>query len=67
MRLRQLNESQRELENFQVKISLDTAHDTYGVWREGSHDDLVLAVTLALWVGVASASRTPTRQTNYLR
>jgi hypothetical protein len=57
----------RELENFQVKISLDTAHDSYGVWREGSHDDLVLAVCLALWVGVESASRTPTHQPNYLR
>ena len=57
----------RELENFQVKISLDTAHDSYGVWREGSHDDLVLAVCLALWVGVESASRTPTLQTNWLR
>ena len=40
----------RELQNFQVKISLDTAHDTYGAWREGAHDDLVLAVCLALWI-----------------
>jgi hypothetical protein len=42
----------RELENFQVKINLDTAHDSYGAWREGTHDDLVLAVALALWVGL---------------
>ena len=40
---------ERELQNFQVKINLDTAHDSYGAWREGSHDDLVLAVALALW------------------
>jgi hypothetical protein len=40
----------RELQNFQVKISLETAHDSYGAWREGAHDDLVLAVALALWV-----------------
>ncbi len=40
----------RELETFQVKISLDTAHDSYGAWREGAHDDLVLAVCLALWI-----------------
>lgn len=39
----------RELQNFQVEISLETAHDSYGAWREGSHDDLVLAVCLALW------------------
>lgn len=40
----------QELLNFRVKIS-DTAHDTYGVWREGMHDDLVLAVALACWYG----------------
>ena len=37
-----------ELVNFKVKIT-DNAHDTYGGWREGIHDDLVLAVALALW------------------
>jgi hypothetical protein len=40
----------RELLNFKVKISLATAHDSYGAWREGEHDDLVLAVALALWI-----------------
>jgi len=39
-----------ELQNFQVKIT-DAAHDVYGAWREGAHDDLVLAVALALWRG----------------
>jgi hypothetical protein len=39
----------RELQNFQVKIT-DNAHDTYGAWREGTKDDLVLAVALALWI-----------------
>jgi hypothetical protein len=38
----------RELQNFQVKIN-DLAHDSYGAWRDGTHDDLVLAVSLALW------------------
>ena len=38
----------RELENFQVKITL-AANDTYGAWREGTHDDLVLSVALACW------------------
>ena len=46
----------RELQNFQVKISLETAHDSYGAWREGTHDDLVLAVALALWVAESSVS-----------
>ena len=40
----------RELQDFQVKIT-DAANDTYGAWREGTHDDLVLAVALALYVG----------------
>jgi hypothetical protein len=38
----------RELQNFSVKIT-DSANDVYGAWREGTHDDLVLAVALALW------------------
>ena len=38
----------RELQQFQVKIT-QAAHETFGVWREGQHDDLVLAVALACW------------------
>ncbi|MEJ7863244.1 MAG: hypothetical protein WKF90_16565 [Pyrinomonadaceae bacterium] len=37
----------RKLQNFRVKIT-DAANDTYGAWREGTHDDLVLAAALAL-------------------
>jgi hypothetical protein len=40
----------RELQNFQVKITA-VANETFGVWREGKHDDLVLAVALACWWG----------------
>jgi hypothetical protein len=40
----------RELQNFHVKIT-DAGNDTYGAWREGTHDDLVLAVAMALWTG----------------
>jgi hypothetical protein len=40
----------RELANFQMKITL-AGHDTYGAWREGTHDDLLLAVSCALWWG----------------
>jgi hypothetical protein len=40
----------KELLAFQVKIT-NTAHDTYGVWRDGAHDDLVLALALAAWYG----------------
>lgn len=38
----------KELVAMQVKITTD-AHDTYGVWREGKHDDLALAVAMAAW------------------
>jgi hypothetical protein len=40
----------RELENFQMKITL-AGHDTYGAWRENSHDDLTLGLSVALWCG----------------
>lgn len=40
----------RELMDFRVKIS-EQGHDSYGAWREGSHDDLVLAVAVAAWYG----------------
>jgi len=32
-----------------VKIDPRTAHDSYSHWREGDHDDLVLATALACW------------------
>jgi len=39
----------KELLNFKVKIDPRTAHDSYEHWREGDHDDLVLAVSMAAW------------------
>jgi hypothetical protein len=38
----------QELLAFRVKIS-EAGHDTYGSWREGAHDDLVLALACAVW------------------
>jgi hypothetical protein len=40
----------RELTNFQTKVVLAT-DDPYVAWREGAHDDLVLAVAIAAWEG----------------
>jgi len=40
-----------ELANFKVKISAG-GHDSYGAgadWRDGNHDDMVLAVALVVW------------------
>jgi len=42
---------QEELLNFNYKLNPLTAHDTYGSWREGIHDDLILSVALAAWFG----------------
>jgi hypothetical protein len=38
----------RELENYRVKVT-EAANEVFGNWREGQHDDLVLAVALAAW------------------
>jgi hypothetical protein len=40
-----------ELQNYRVKIDPVTAHDSYAAWREGVHDDLVFALSLATWMG----------------
>jgi hypothetical protein len=40
----------KELLNYRLKIDPITAHDSYNA-REGAHDDLVLAVALACWIG----------------
>lgn len=40
-----------ELTNFKMKIDPITAHDSYGEWRTGQHDDMVLATAVALWIG----------------
>jgi len=39
----------QELLGFRVKVDPKTAHDSYEHWREGDHDDLVLATALACW------------------
>lgn len=39
-----------ELENFRVKIDPKTAHDSYSNWREAPNDDMVLAVSMAVWL-----------------
>jgi hypothetical protein len=46
---------QKELQNFQLTFS-EAANDTYE-GRKGAHDDLVLAVALALWAGTYTSVR----------
>jgi hypothetical protein len=39
----------KELENFGAKQNEGTGHTSYEAWREGEHDDLVLAVAMAIY------------------
>lgn len=45
-----------ELLAFEVRIT-GGSNDTYGAWRAGAHDDLVLAVALARWWGEHAPGR----------
>jgi len=47
-----------ELLNFKMKIDPLTAHDSYSHWREGQHDDLVLATAMAVWTFDRAVRRT---------
>jgi hypothetical protein len=38
----------KELMDMRVKVSA-AGHEGFGAWREGTHDDLVLALALACW------------------
>lgn len=41
---------EKELETFRVKVTADR-NETFAAWREKDHDDLVLALALAVWYG----------------
>jgi hypothetical protein len=45
---------QRELETFKVKITAN-ANESFEAWREKDHDDMVLALSTALWVAERGA------------
>ena len=45
----------RELENYRPKVILPTADMLQ--WRDGAHDDLILAVALAAWGGERALRR----------
>lgn len=49
----------KELEGYQVRIG-DQGRESFGAWREGQHDDLLLATALACW-GAEQAVGAPTR------
>jgi hypothetical protein len=45
-----------ELATFRVKVTV-SANETFEAWRERDHDDLVLAVCLAAWMGERGGSQ----------
>jgi hypothetical protein len=48
--LKEAKTLKKELETFRMKLTA-AAHETFEAWRERDHDDLVLAVALALYIG----------------
>jgi hypothetical protein len=48
-----------EFQNLRAKIDIRTGHDSYEAWREGQHDDLVLATALATWWAEKRPMRLP--------
>ena len=40
----------REMQTFTVKINIATGNESFEAWRERDHDDLVLAVAMAVWL-----------------
>jgi len=40
-----------ECKHFRAKVNVNTGFESYESWRERDHDDLVLGVALAAWLG----------------
>ncbi len=49
--LPQAQQLRHELQNFRIKINIATGNESFEAWREKDHDDLVLAVAMAAWLG----------------
>ena len=48
----------KELADYRVKIDATTAHDSYDA-RSGAHDDLLLALALAVWAALRPVRSVP--------
>lgn len=65
LRFAKLPESEtikREFQNFKLKMTAK-GNETYEAWRSGDHDDLVLAVALAVYFGERYRSNTTSSKT----
>lgn len=54
---RELDAMLSELETFEIHVS-ESGADQYGAFKTGSHDDLVVALGLAVWLGNELGTRT---------
>ena len=48
-------EVKAEMQTFTSRINHETAHESFAVWREQAHDDLLLARSLCTWWGEEQA------------
>lgn len=55
-----------ELQAFEVKTKAITGHDQYLAWREGAHDDIVLAAAMAGWYREWASGRSGAFSMSYL-
>jgi hypothetical protein len=56
----------KEMADMQVKVT-PSGHEKYGAWREGQHDDLVFAVSLACWGAKKMYPRPPSGDDRFRR
>jgi hypothetical protein len=49
----------KELGDFKTKISRKSASEQFGAWSDGQHDDIVLALMMAVWLGEHMGGGTP--------
>jgi hypothetical protein len=47
----------KEMTTFRVTHNPNTAHESFAAWRENDHDDLLLSVSMAVWLGERDSGR----------
>jgi hypothetical protein len=46
------------METFEVKVT-ENRNETFASWRDGTHDDILLALALLLWYGERNSFNPP--------
>jgi hypothetical protein len=45
---------EHELLNYRLKVNLRTGNESFEAWRDRDHDDMVFALSLAIWAAMTS-------------